>query len=368
MKLNLWRYKWPIVIVLILIIIIAARLININKEPDVTESEQAVLVQKISSEKKETVLELSGSIEAGSSIVVSTKYGGKVAEIPVNNGTKVNRGQNLLLFDDVQQANAVKAAKSALTKAQANFSNLQKSFEQMIELQAAGAVSRDDLDKTKLALDIARADTGAAEAALANASDAYNDARIISDLDGFVAGLQIREGQVVGAGTPLMTVQDVSSVYVVVKVSQESISKIKKDLPAEITLNTDSQEKFEGMVDQVNTVADSMTRSFEVKIIVSNSDFILKPGMFVRTKIRIGSPVDVVAVPQTAVIGKEGMYQVFTVEGNTAKRQIVETGDIIGEKVEIRSGVQVGQQIIVSNVNKLKDGDLISISQQKGED
>jgi len=229
-------------------------------------------------------------------------------------------------------------------------------------LFTAGAVSQSDVDKAKLALDSASADADSAAAAVSNAEDAYNDTRIHSTINGLIANKGIKEGQVVSAGTLLMTVQDVSSVYVVVKVNQEYISQITRGLAAEVTVDAYLGQKFQGKVDIINSAADSLTRTFEVKIMIANPDSLLKPGMFAQSKISLGLPADVVSIPQTAVSGKEGMYYVFMAEDNKAKRQLVEIGDIMDKNVEIKSGIKEGQKIIVTNINKLKDGDLIKIT------
>jgi membrane fusion protein (multidrug efflux system) len=365
MKKYLRKLKWPLVILVIFILIVAGRrFLNRSTAATSVPNSQTVQVLTIGKEKKADVLELSGNIEANDSAVISSKFGGKVQQVPVENGMKVTNGQVLLLMEDGQQQSGVLAAQSSLEKAQANLANVQKTYNQTKSLLAAAVVSQSDFDKAQLALNVATADEKAAEAALANAQEVLRDTRIFSPLNGFVADCKIKTGQVVGAGTPLMTVQDLASIYVVVKINQEYISQLKPGLPAEISTDAYPGRKFEGKVAIINPVADSTTRSFEVKISVPNPDFLLKPGMYAQADLTLGTALDVISVPQTAVSGKEGLYYVFLLEENKAKRQTVEVGATMGKNIEIKSGLKVGQQLIVSNVNKLKDGDLIKIADQ----
>ncbi|NLI91313.1 MAG: efflux RND transporter periplasmic adaptor subunit [Peptococcaceae bacterium] len=365
MKKYIVKYKWPLVIFFICLVIVLGRnLLSKQASLSVVPNTQTVQVQKVGKENKVPALELSGSIEAHNSSVISSKFGGKIKIIPVDNGTKVEPGQVLLFMEDVQQQNGVLAARSALEKAKANLVNVQKTFEQTEELLKAEVVSQNDYDKAKLALDVATADVGAATAAFSNAEEVLRDTRIVSSLNGFVADRRMKEGQVVAAGTPLMTVQDISSVYIVVKVNQEFISQVKPDQSAEIVVEAYSGQKFQGKVELINPVADSTTRTFEVKIAVQNPDSLLKPGMYAKATLALGAPLQVISVPQTAVSGKEGLYYVFLAVENTAKRQAVEIGETMGKNIEIKSGLEEGQQLITSNVNKLKDGDPIQITDQ----
>jgi membrane fusion protein (multidrug efflux system) len=116
-----------------------------------------------------------------------------------------------------------------------------------------------------------------------------------------VANKSIKEGQVVGGRYPLMTVQDISSGYAVIQVNQEHIARIGKGLRAEVSVDTYPDKKFEGEVEIISPVADYISRTFEVKIIIGNPDGLLKPGTFAQTKINLGLKEDVISVPQTAI-------------------------------------------------------------------
>jgi multidrug efflux pump subunit AcrA (membrane-fusion protein) len=145
MKAFVLKYKWLIVIIVILIIVFGGRVIQKSQVPAAAGlHEQSVLVREVTKEQKEKILELPGTIEAYATLVVSPKYGGKVKQVLVENGDHVNGGQTLLIFDSVQQANALQKAKSAVAKTQSNLSNSQKTYDQLRQLLEAGAVSQSD--------------------------------------------------------------------------------------------------------------------------------------------------------------------------------------------------------------------------------
>ncbi|OPZ72186.1 MAG: Efflux pump periplasmic linker BepF [Firmicutes bacterium ADurb.Bin456] len=101
---------------------------------------------------------------------------------------------------------------------------------------------------------------------------------------------------------------------------------------------------------------------FETKIRLANPGCLLKPGMYAGVEIKSGETEEVLVVPQNAVISVEGLYFVFIAEGDRARRQQVETGRVIDQSVEIKSGITEGEQVIVTNINKLKDQDRIAIA------
>lgn len=368
MKKYLLRFKWVIVVIIIIALIVMGKSFLDNQADADTETvskAQMVQVEKIIKEEKNQTLELTGTIEAKDSIVVTSKFGGKIKEILIQNGIKANNGQILLLMDDTQQQNALIAAQNTLAKARANLNYVQKNFERMTTLYQAEAISRNDYDNSKLSYDVALADVNLAQASLSNAQEALQDTRVSNKLDGFVADCDIKEGQVVEVGTPLMTVQNLSSAYLVVNINQEDITKIKIGQKVNVSVDSLSETDFEGVVEIMNPVANSSSRSFEVKILVPNADFLLKPGMFAQAQIIFDSTKMAIMVPQAAVSGKDGVYYVYVVKGKMAERRLVELGDTVGQEIEVKFGIKEKEQLIISNVNKLKDGDAIQIAEEE---
>ncbi|MGD0154171.1 MAG: efflux RND transporter periplasmic adaptor subunit, partial [Thermacetogeniaceae bacterium] len=135
---------------------------------------------------------------------------------------------------------------------------------------------------------------------------------------------------------------------------------IKTGLAAKVTTDAFSGRIFDGTVEAINPVAGSSTRVFETKIRVANSGQLLRPGMFVKVEIETGVPVTVIAVPQNAVVSNAGLYYVFLLEGGRVKRQQVQVGQVMGQLVEITSGLTEGQRVVLTDVSTLNDGDQVN--------
>lgn len=224
-------------------------------------------------------------------------------------------------------------------------------------------ISEKDFEDAQTGLNLAEADTAAAAAAAANAEESLRGATVVSPFDGVVSNRNVTLGQMVSAGSSLMAVEDISSVYVVVNVEQKDLGRVKPGLPAEVTVDSFVSRGFAGVVEIINPSANKNARVFETKIKVGNGEGLLKPGMFASVQIKTGEEGEALVVPQNSLVSIQGMFFAFVAEGDRVKRQQVEIGQVIGQLVQIKSGLTAGQKIVVTNVNKLKDQDKIIISE-----
>ncbi|MCL6639335.1 MAG: efflux RND transporter periplasmic adaptor subunit [Firmicutes bacterium] len=323
---------------------------------------QTVRAEETQTVKKENVLSFTGDVRALNETVISAKMAGKVSRVAVENGDAVSAGQGLVYLEDAEVTNQLLMNQAALEKAQANLAAVRANYERFKDLYRGGVIAKKDFDDVETALKVAEADAGSAAAAVANARESLRNTVITSPFDGVAANRNVSAGQVLSPGVALMSVLDISSVYVVVNVEQKDLAVVKPGLEAAVTVDTYPGRKFTGVVEIINPSANKTARVFETKIRVPNGEQLLKPGMFARVEIKTGEAEDVLAVPQSALTGKQGMYFVFLLEGDRAVRRQVEAGQVIDRLVEIKSGLAAGQKVIVTNVNKLKDQDTVRIA------
>lgn len=356
------RWRWIAAIVVIFVALILIRNLGKSKAVIPDTIVQTVKTQMAATMEKEDVIIGTGNVEAIEKADISSKVNGKVNQVMVVNGKQVTKGDTLIILDNGEQTNNLLTMQSNLNKDQISLQDKQKNYERYQALYNDGAISLQDLEQSKMQFETCQADVQVSRAAVANAQEALGNTRITTPITGLVANTNVSPGQVVSPGISLMTVQDISAVYILVKIRQEDISLIKQGMNTEITVDAYPERTFRGNVEIINPVVDQSARMLEVKIKVDNPDAALKPGMFAKVSLRTGIKSNVVAVPQEALAGKEGEYYVYVLEGNRAKRQVVEIGQTLDRNIEIKSGLSQGQQVIVTNVNKLKDQDLISIA------
>lgn len=361
------KYKWkfwliPLILILFLGFVVKVNILDKRNKAPVYVNVQTVKTITAEKIKNENVLEYTGSIKAFNEALISAKTPGRVSQVLVDNGVMVAAGQPLVLLENQEYNNALAASQAALKKAEANLANVKANYNRIKELYGQGAVSQKDFEDIESGLKIAEADAASAAAGVAGAEESLRNTAISSPISGVTANRNVAVGQYASPGTPLMAVEDISSVYVVINIEQVNLGKIKPGQKATATVDAFADRQFEGEVKIINPAADSSGRVFEVKVRLNNPEHLLKPGMFAKVKIATGGVQEILAVPQNAITSIQGMYFIFIADGEKAKRQQVEIGQVVDQSVEIKAGVNENQKIIVSNTNQLKDGDKIKIA------
>jgi membrane fusion protein (multidrug efflux system) len=306
-------------------------------------------------------LMLNGSIEGKTSATISAKLAGRIEEVMVQEGQQVKAGDPLAKLESTELANSVRTAQDAVNKAKVNYDVAAKDYERYQTLFDQGATSQQTLDSAEAKKRIAQSDLSSAVNSQSDAEQQYGYGVITAPVDGVVANVTVTVGQVVSPGAALMTVQDISQVYAVVNVEQKDLGMVKQGQPADVTVDTYPDKVFAGTVEMINPEAGSNNRMFRTKVKVDNTDGALKSGMFSKIQLVTGDSVQVLTIPQAAIIQKQGIYYVFIVDNDKVTRRQVEVGATSGDGIEIKSGLQPGDKLAVSNVSQLKDGDVVKI-------
>ena len=322
----------------------------------------AVSTARAAMVERSTGLRLTGTVEGLTSAIISSRYSGQVEEVNVENGQRVYAGQPLFRTDSRELENNLRIAENGVRKARVNFDNIDTNYQRNQKLFEIGAVSQQSMETNVTQREVSLADVADAEENLAIARKRLVDATVTSPVDGVVANKAVNLGQIVSAGTQLMTVEQIDAIYVTIQVQQQDIAKIRIGTKATVKVDAFPDHVFSGEVAVINPVAGRESRLFDVKVRVENQDFSLMPGMFAEAVLsEDGGNAPVLAVPRTALFSHKGQNYVYVLQpdGN-AKRVRVEVGELMDEKLEICSGLEEGDTVILDNLDKLKDGDPVN--------
>lgn len=259
--------------------------------------------------------------------------------------------------EDVRRAElAVEQAQEGLKKAQAD--------------RALVDVRRTDVANARVAAESARKGVEAAaqatrqaRAALTLAKNALNNAYVRSPVAGFVAARLAEPGQQVGGGSPILRIVAPGSVYFQAALPESQYAEVRTGQTVEVTVDAVPGARYAGRVSKVLPVASSAARSFTLRVDFQGNGR-LRPQMFARGKIIVGTHVGATVIPKSAVIfgGASGDDSVFVVgTDNKAAKRTVKIGYSDPASVEVLSGLQVGAEVIVAGQNALQDGDPITI-------
>jgi len=283
-------------------------------------------------------------------------------------------------------------AEAALKSAEARASETRARAERARELLRGGLASREDFDAAETAaaqaaaelesararledvatqeraLEVKRQDVRLAETqvesdeiSLADARQRLADTKVYAPMDGVVSTRDVQVGQIissgisnVGGGTRVLTLSDLSHVYVLASVDESDIGKVRTGQDVQITVDAYPQERFHGKVVRIATrgVSTSNVVTFEVRIEVTGRNReLLKPEMTANVEIVAERRENVIVVPAGAVSRRGGREQVVTVElpdGSRVER-VVETGISDGVRVEVVKGVSEGEKVVAES-------------------
>ncbi|MCE5285534.1 MAG: efflux RND transporter periplasmic adaptor subunit [Pelosinus sp.] len=327
-------------------------------------SDSAVSVKMVQAEYTNYVpmLLLNGSIEGKTTAAISAKIAGRIEAVLVEEGQKVRVGDPLVKLESAELANSLRAAKEAAAKAQINYDLARNDFNRYQTLNNQGAISQQQLDNATAKLKSAEADLASTTANLDSADKQYGNGTILAPVDGVVANKTATVGQVISPGAALMVVEDINQVFAVVNIEQKDLGRIKLGQQASVTVDAYEGKVFTGTIETINPEAGASSRMFRARVKLDNLDGALRAGMFAKVQLATGDSMQVLAVPQSAVIQKQGLYYIFTGENSKAVRHQVEIGEVTGETIQIKSGLQPGEQVIISSVNQLKDGQTVKVA------
>lgn len=336
-------------------------------------TEVSVSAEKISVEDIAEKIEMVGDITPYESVDIKSKLAGTIKTITVHEGDKVKQDDILVTLDDKylslnvkQQNSQLDSAKELLKQAQNLRELYQADYIRYKNLYEKGAVSKQQLDSIETQLKNAEANVNAAEAqinqinaALHFVKNQFEDLIIRTPITGQIASRRYDPGQNVEPDKAILTVVDISSLWIKFKVDYKNISKIKEGDEVVFKVDSVPDREFKEKVKSVNPAADLSSRAFIVNVLYNNKDRILKAGMFAKGFIQTDYHKNALIIPKEAIILKDEKIFVFVYNNGIAKRIEIKTGITSFDKVEVVSGLSINDLVIVNGQQDLKDGDKV---------
>jgi cobalt-zinc-cadmium efflux system membrane fusion protein len=297
---------------------------------------------------------------------ISSPLVGRVTEVRAKLGDKVTAGQALLTIESAD----IGAAYSDYVKAESDLQLATRNYELAKDLFENKALSKKDLVqaendfyKTQAENRRARERLLALKVPAAELDKPRAEQRITSrfdlkaPMDGTVVERTVTVGQLVGADPSQMlyTIADLNVLQVVAEVYERDLSRMAKGIPVAVAVEAYPGETFAGVIAYVGDVVDSTTRTIKVRCSVTNRGLKLKPEMFARVNLNVGSGAAVLVLPKEAVLEVGGQEFVFVqaADGRYVRRPVV-TGTASGDTIQIREGLQAGERVVVKGALLLK--------------
>jgi RND family efflux transporter MFP subunit len=303
-----------------------------------------------------------GSVNADQHVNLSAEVGGTLAEIKVEVGDLVEKGDLLAQLDDERFRIARDLARAEVEIAKANLENSKRDARRQASLFEDQVASEYSVDQAEVKAEIDEGQLKVARSRLAAAERDLSDTRIISPIDGEITWKHVDGGELVEPGTPLFDIVKIDRVKIVIHVSEREITRLRKGQDAEITVDGHPGIVFHGTVKTISAEADSQTRTFPVEILVVNDrPEKLLPGFVGRVRIRGRTFEKAIALPQEVIVHRDGQPVVFIVASDTASATAVELGFVNRGRILITNGLQPGDTVVVSGQESLQDGARVQV-------
>ena len=300
-----------------------------------------------------------GSVQAGKTVMVSTRMMGWVRKIHVVEGQSVSKGDLLVNIDDSDLKAKKAQADAGIVEARAVLANAEKMAERFEKLYAEKSVSKQQLDDVLTGRDRAAAGLKMAEAGLAEVKVHLSYLSITAPNDGIVTRKMVEEGDMANPGMPLISLESSGPMKVVAHLGEKDISAVKVGDMAIIDITSLDDAVFEAPLNKVIRAVNPGSRTYDIEAALDNSDPRLRSGMFARVSIPVGVRQAILA-PAGAVIRRGQLTGVWIVrQDGTAHLRWVRLGRSFGDSIEILSGMNGGEIVVLSTQQPLIEGDRV---------
>jgi len=330
--------------------------------PEVEAAPRPVKMLTVGDDAMNITWEYPGEIKAVRSVQLGFEVEGRIIELPIQDGLKVNEGELLGRLDPADY----EAARDA---ALANRKAMRSAYVRAKNIFDEGAGSQAEVDKTQR-------DNQVAEQELKKAQKAFDDTVLRAPYSGMVGEKLGDNFQNVRAKEPVLVYQDISSLEMDVTVPERDFVRMRKGLTLEernavarpeVTISSIPGRSFPAVVKSFTTTADPVTRTYKATFSFDNPDDVnILPGMTARVILnplpdKLGDYTSLggISIPLVATAGDEqGNAYVWLVDSDSMQvtRRPVTLGEIYGDSVRITSGLQNGDRIAISGVASLQEG------------
>ena len=277
-----------------------------------------------------------GTVEGYAVNNITPQQPRRITRVLVDVGDRVSAGQKVAELDN-----------SSLAQAKAQYDNAKASFERSDELYKFGGESKASWEAVKTQYEVAKL----------TYENLLENTTLVSPISGVITARNYDNGDMV-AGQPIFVVQQISPAKVIINVSENLYSYLKKGMPVSIELDAFPGQTFDGKIHRITPSIDAATHTFPVEVVIPNGKEQIKPGMYARVTMKYGTRQNIV-VPDRAVVKMLGSGDRFIYvckADGTVSYQKVELGRRMQDKYEVLSGIADGDEVVVTGQAALKDG------------
>lgn len=315
----------------------------------------------------------SGRFEAQDMVEVRPRVGGAIQSVHFTDGQRVSRGALLFVIDPRPFEADLARARAAVAGARASLANAEAELKRSDSLVKSQLISQAQADLRTAEQLQAAAQLAAAEAAVATQELNLSFTRVVAPLTGRVSFRRLAPGNIVTADTTLLTtIVSEDPMRFIFDAPESALLRYRRESPTtvdrlvELRLQDESDYRWKGRIDFVDTTLDRSSGTVRARAVVANPDGFLAPGMFGQMRLFAAQPFDALLLPDEAIVTDQTQQVVYVVDGEgLVKQKVVRPGRLIDGLRVIHAGVSVSDRVIISGVQRARPGR--PVTAQEGE-
>lgn len=318
----------------------------VTQEASKTNAYVAVRVDTAQNAMVDASYVANGTFEPKQEVIVAAETAGRVVRVLVDEGSYVSAGQTLAVVEgDKLNVN--------VANAQANYDNALQNLQRFESAFKTGGVTQQQLDQARLSFENAKNN-------LRSAKLTAGDVTIKTSVAGIVNSRKIEPGSYVNPGTAAFEIVNVSSLKLRVNVDEKNVATLAVGQPVNVTASVYNDKTYTGRITFIAPKSDG-SLNFPVEIEVPNKGNELRAGMYGTAHFGGNSTANVLVVPRAAFVGSVSDNMIFVAKDGKAVETKVVSGRSFGDKIEIVSGLNAGDVVIISGQINLLNGTAIEI-------
>lgn len=304
---------------------------------------RSVSIQVAAKQQVEQTAVYSSTVQPKAVNNIVSQTAGRIRDLKVEIGDYVNAGQVLAQMD-----------RMTLDQAALKLKNDETELQRVKALYEQGGVSQSDYEALELAYKVSKT----------SYDNLVENTTLRAPISGVVTARNYDKGDMYAMSSPIYTVQQITPVKMLVAISETDYTKVSKGDKATLTLDAFPGQSFAGTVVRLYPVIDPASHTFSAEIQVPNNDRLLRPGMYAKVTINLGTNESIV-IPDSAVLKQQGsgVRTVFVLQADgTVAQKPVTLGLHFDGKYEILSGLEEGDKVVVKGNSTLKSGDKVEVA------
>ena len=354
---NIFKGKLKFVILLlVLIFILFYYFTHRGKKEEVYVDEYSYM--KVEQTDEIGTINLNGYVKANNPIGIFVDKKLKVKEVFIKNGDFVEKGQILMTFDD-DETNKLNRS---IEKERINLQKIQRDLNTTRELYKLGGASKDEVRNLEDSARITQLNIDEYVEVLSKTAT-----EVRSPVDGVVSNLKAQENYLVDTDSSLLEIIDADDLRIIVEIPEYNSQTVKLGQSIRVRQDISDDDKvYDGEITKISRLSttSSMTGENVLEAEVKTNETIpnLVPGFKIKAVLQLKSDVKNIIIPKIALQNEEGKYFVYTLdEKNTIRKKIITIKNIVGDNIIVLSGLNPGEEIVLTPDNRLRDGLVLAV-------